>query len=282
MNCSQLDTFITDLARHQLGDEDGREKLLAHADQCPTCAARLAEQRTLTSTLDAMRIASREAVPSPQTELTLRAAFRERAARNATTTTTIASPLPFANRGRKSIKLWLGYLPQTAAAALAVTLLTLGVFRLADRSDQSPESTPHTVVTPDASRGGFTDGNSAPTFTSAVSADHSPAALNSPTTRRNAGASRSAARHSAAAIRVKAARDDFDSRAGEMTTDFLPLTYAAGVEPLDRGHVVRVELPRSALTTMGLPMNAERAGERIEADVLLGEDGIARAIRFVR
>jgi hypothetical protein len=29
-------------------------------------------------------------------------------------------------------------------------------------------------------------------------------------------------------------------------------------------------------------MNAERAGEPVKADVLLGEDGLAQAIRFVQ
>jgi hypothetical protein len=51
---------------------------------------------------------------------------------------------------------------------------------------------------------------------------------------------------------------------------------------LDDVQVVRVELPRSALQSFGLPVNAERAGERVKADVLLGHDGVARAIRFVR
>jgi hypothetical protein len=45
---------------------------------------------------------------------------------------------------------------------------------------------------------------------------------------------------------------------------------------------VRVELPRSALSSFGIPVNADHAGGRVKADVLLGEDGTARAIRFVR
>ena len=32
----------------------------------------------------------------------------------------------------------------------------------------------------------------------------------------------------------------------------------------------------------GLPMNMDRANERIKADVVVGNDGLARAIRFVR
>ena len=46
--------------------------------------------------------------------------------------------------------------------------------------------------------------------------------------------------------------------------------------------MVRVELPRSALARFGLPMNMNRANEKIKADVLVGTDGLARAIRFVQ
>jgi hypothetical protein len=68
----------------------------------------------------------------------------------------------------------------------------------------------------------------------------------------------------------------------EIATDFIPLTHAGSLAPEDGGQVMRVELPRSALVSFGLAMNVEREGERIKADVLVGEDGVARAIRFVR
>jgi hypothetical protein len=51
---------------------------------------------------------------------------------------------------------------------------------------------------------------------------------------------------------------------------------------MESGQIVRVELPRSALISFGLPMDMERADERIKADVVLGNDGLARAIRFVK
>ena len=70
---------------------------------------------------------------------------------------------------------------------------------------------------------------------------------------------------------------------GEVATDFIPLTSGGGqLAPEDAGQVVRVELPRSALASIGVPVSAERANERVRADVLMGEDGTARAIRFVR
>lgn len=66
----------------------------------------------------------------------------------------------------------------------------------------------------------------------------------------------------------------------EIATEFFPVSYSAA--PPEYGTVVRVRLPRSALTSFGLPVNVEQAAEPVKADVLLGEDGIVRAIRFVR
>ena len=45
--------------------------------------------------------------------------------------------------------------------------------------------------------------------------------------------------------------------------------------------IVRVEVPRSTLMMWGLPVNAERAGEMVQADVVIGEYGVARAIRIL-
>ena len=66
----------------------------------------------------------------------------------------------------------------------------------------------------------------------------------------------------------------------EIMTDFIPVVYDP--EPVENGRVVRVRLPRSALVTFGLPVNELHAEEPIQADVLLGEDGLARAVRFVK
>ena len=79
--------------------------------------------------------------------------------------------------------------------------------------------------------------------------------------------------------RPAAAQPGADARAQEIATEFIPLGQYAQTE---EGHLVRVELPRSALASFGLPVNAEAAGGRVKADVLLGEDGTARAIRFIR
>lgn len=68
----------------------------------------------------------------------------------------------------------------------------------------------------------------------------------------------------------------------EVATDFFPLTYVAESGAPESGHVVRVKISRTAMIAFGLPMNAERAGESITADVVIGDDGLARAIRFIQ
>ena len=68
----------------------------------------------------------------------------------------------------------------------------------------------------------------------------------------------------------------------EVATAFIPLVYGGEAALLDGGQIVRVSLPRSALLTLGLPVNMDRENEPVKADVVLGHDGLARAIRFVR
>ena len=71
-------------------------------------------------------------------------------------------------------------------------------------------------------------------------------------------------------------------KAAEETTDFLPLTYLSDETAADSGHVVRVEVPRTMMASMGVPTNRERQSELVKADVIIGDDGLARAIRFVQ
>lgn len=68
------------------------------------------------------------------------------------------------------------------------------------------------------------------------------------------------------------------STPGEEATDFFPLMYSN--VPIENGHTVRVELPQAALTSFGL--EADDASGTVLADVLVGQDGLARAVRFVR
>jgi hypothetical protein len=68
----------------------------------------------------------------------------------------------------------------------------------------------------------------------------------------------------------------------ELTTDFFAIPYAPAMTHVDRGQLIRLNVPATSMRSFGLPVSEERISDRVQADVLMGEDGIARAIRFVR
>ena len=68
----------------------------------------------------------------------------------------------------------------------------------------------------------------------------------------------------------------------EVTKDFFAIPYAPAMTQADYGQVIRVNVPATSMRTFGLPVSEERMFDRVQADVLMGDDGIARAIRFVR
>ena len=72
------------------------------------------------------------------------------------------------------------------------------------------------------------------------------------------------------------------SAAQEMTTDYMPIGYGQPVYPEEFTQVVRVSFPRSEMVQFGLPVQPSSASDQVMADVVLGEDGVARAIRFVQ
>ena len=67
----------------------------------------------------------------------------------------------------------------------------------------------------------------------------------------------------------------------ETTADFYPLPDADGLPPVESAMVVRVQLPVSSLELIGFPMNQDRDSDPVEAELLLGQDGMARGVRLV-
>jgi hypothetical protein len=66
----------------------------------------------------------------------------------------------------------------------------------------------------------------------------------------------------------------------EMAAGFLPLAFGAAALEGD-SHVVQVEVPRSALFDFGVSTQPGRDDDVVKADVLVGDDGMPRGIRFV-
>jgi hypothetical protein len=59
--------------------------------------------------------------------------------------------------------------------------------------------------------------------------------------------------------------------------EFIRIPYAPAFGPDESGQIVRMSIPGASVRTLGLPV----ALDRVQADVLLGNDGLARAIRLV-
>ena len=223
----------------------------AHAAACPLCAMRLQEERGLLLGLRALAAEDEERDAPATVEAALLAAFRAEAANRE------AAPLPDAPRLRRVP--WL----LVAAAALLVACGLL-VYRAARR-----EPAPAPVAKSDVPVAPATDALPETTVAAAP-------------IRRAPRAARSVP----APTPLVQIRDEMTLYAGEgggeVTTEFLSLDYSENPAPMEAGQVIRVEMPRAALAKFGLPVDVERAHAPVKADLLLGEDGFARAIRFVR
>jgi predicted anti-sigma-YlaC factor YlaD len=68
---------------------------------------------------------------------------------------------------------------------------------------------------------------------------------------------------------------------GVELTDFVPWPGADAGPPFESGELVRVDLPVSALPALGFwPPSSDVSF--VQADVIVGQDGFARAVRLVR
>ncbi len=76
-------------------------------------------------------------------------------------------------------------------------------------------------------------------------------------------------------------------RTAQVITDdadasFYPLPEADVLPAVENAMVVRVQMRVSSLRMMGVPMGDDRADSSVEADLLLGQDGLARGVRLVQ
>jgi hypothetical protein len=63
---------------------------------------------------------------------------------------------------------------------------------------------------------------------------------------------------------------------------FYPLPEAEALPAVETAMVVRVQLPVSSLQLMGVPIGEERADSSVQAELLLGQDGLARGVRLAQ
>jgi hypothetical protein len=62
---------------------------------------------------------------------------------------------------------------------------------------------------------------------------------------------------------------------------FVDLPWTAGLPAFESGEIVRMEVPVASLPTYGIDISSGAGKGPVQADVLIGQDGFARAIRLV-
>lgn len=63
--------------------------------------------------------------------------------------------------------------------------------------------------------------------------------------------------------------------------DFIALDTLERIEQEPNPRMVETEVPRTALASLGLPVNPENAGDSVRAEMLVGSDGSPLALRLV-
>lgn len=245
MNCAAARGAILDCARDVSIAEDVRVALAEHVRDCANCAAELEWQRDLTAALRDLSAEMKVCKPSSRLEDRINEAFAARIA-----------VAPVAQSGSRRTARWIYALASAAVIALAVWSGTRpsrsnsgdgGASRAA--SPTTPPGISTTAVAPEK--------NPAPSVAEAKAAPQRPVPV-------RAGAGRRAAP-------PKQVR----------SFEFIALPAAAGLPDLESGSVVRIAVPVAALPEYGLDIVQGESKTTVDADVLVGQDGLARAIRLV-
>lgn len=252
MNCQRFENVLSEVARGQMMAAEHRVEALAHSDACENCAARLRDEEMLTRGL---RSLAREMEPleAPGAiETKLLAEFRNRS---------VAAP-----RRRVNVRYWL-----SAVAAILLIAIAIVAMRSRTVNDNNPKQA--NVVLPRVQEAPQDNSNDKPINENglAVNNEQSPREVVAVQPKRRPNR-----------VNRPAATVAANHVTNEIATDFMPLGYMNAASFQDGGQIIRVEMRRSALTNFGIPVNMDRYNEKVKADVVIGVDGLARAIRFVQ
>jgi hypothetical protein len=252
MNCQKFEEVVSDIAREQILDVSVRSDALAHCHGCEPCAVRLEDELAITHRLRDFA-GSFDSIGAPaRVEAQMLAAFELHTLRE-------RQPVVISRQ-----RYWI-----SAIAALVLIVFALSIIRWRQAVPAAEKAAAGLI----AAGGLPADSNSPSPTVSVVGQDDRNQVLIPP---KRAPTIRHSRRNAKSTTNQSKPTDN-----SEIATDFLPVTYGGTANLADGGTMVRVELPRSAMASFGLPVNMDRANERVKADVLLGVDGLAHAIRFV-
>ena len=259
MNCQIFENVVVDLARSLPLEASVREAALAHSEGCDGCGRRLAQEELLTGGLQALATEMNSVSVSTHLQQNLISALRQQS---------------LAPNAKRENHVWR-YVAVAAAILIAVAL-GIASYRMQESPpfDSHDNSTPPTekpvaVASTTPIKGPSETPAIKPKPIATVARKHRPRRF------RPAPSTQS----TFVSVIVGAVTD---SETSEVASEFMPLGYSNAANIQEGAQVVRVELPRYAMARFGVPVNMERYDERVKADVWLGADGLARAIRFVQ
>ncbi len=260
MNCREFEDIVNDLARAKMIDAQSRVAGMAHAEICERCASRLDNERSLSDGLKILAENDEGKAAPDRVEVALLKAFRSEAPNQ------VAKRLPV-----QSIS-WSRWV----LAAAAAILIAFGMV-IYSAIQNEPQNNSDVVK------------EKAPGPQPSVDRKQQIVKENDANKTRRISRSSRPRRNNRLQLKIPFVRYSLTTYAkdNEYTTDFFALSYSENQKTLEsdevnRVQVIRVEMPRPALIAFGLPVNLERGDEPVKADLLVGEDGQARAIRFVR
>lgn len=259
MNCEEFDKIIHELADYKPMQVTIRDAGVSHVALCAECAAKLANVRAVSSCLLVAASAESEAAPIKiKNNLLIAFANLQQAESRTAPVVDISS--------RRTPRWWMA--AAVGVAAVILLAVTITVWR---QMPAPPTSQQHGELTAKL------PGSSATPKT----VDHKqvvPIPNEKPPMTGKAAAS--GLRMLKRRTTESGSRRQTQSVARN-TGEYMPLTYLSTATAMDSGTIVRVELSRSALASLGFPGSAEGSGELVKAEVILGDDGVARAIRLV-
>ncbi len=270
MNCQIFETVVAELACDNLMDATSRKRGLAHAGSCARCAARLADERALTDALN-LAASAETSRPSARVKSALVSAFhemKEARADLAASASMPANPLP----QRKPARLFW------AAAVILALLAIPAIWSLISSRHAKPDTAKTgetTASTTQETKQPGVDHSTTDKSEKVAQEDQKPSRDN-----RFASRKRRKQTEPLTATTRPASTENRDSPT-ELVTEYIPLTYVANSKAIKSGQIVRIEVSRSSLLALGLPINVNRMNERVKADVIISDDGLARAIRLV-
>jgi len=277
MNCQNFESIVNDLVRTRMMDASAREQAQLHSSGCASCAARLQDEQALTLGLRELAVSMREENASFESEAKVAVAFRDHHAR--------LNSIGNASTSLASVGLVQGSRRYWNYAAAAGILLAVGLGITASRfwrwENSAGPVTQTTANVPLAQTLEHAPLVKVPGPESAVKRVK-PAPRSRSSKQASASGTRLAKHTGRTRNTVTVQSLNILAPAVEVTTEFIPIGYSNAANVQEGGQVVRLEMPRYAMARFGVPINEERYAEMVKADVWVGADGLARAIRFVQ